>query len=132
LDFSHVAIHLKFWMKVEEKPDSSAAKDTASGLRRDHGRVQRDSVVGRKLDFILVDEVEESRRLSTNGGTSGGECMVKRFNDVHGQSKTSLGCTTSNDVRLATFTLVGDETFCDEGDMITISLVGHCLCIYRC
>ena len=59
-------------------------------------------------------------------GTPNGVCMVDRFNATKLANVDSLNCT-SNDVQLATYTLLSGPTSCLPGDTITVGLKGEFL-----
>ena len=54
----------------------------------------------------------------------GGVCMVERFNATKPANTTSLNCT-SNDVRLAEYTLLTGPDSCVVGEEITVTLQGE-------
>jgi len=63
--------------------------------------------------------------LASDGGTTGGICMVDRYNNLSmpGAPKTKLGCT-SNDVSLAIFEIVSGPTTCIAGETVMVQLAG--------
>ena len=62
--------------------------------------------------------------LQSNGGTTGGVCMVERYNTTKPASVESLNCT-SNDVQLAIYELIDGPTSCIEGEEIQVKLRGQ-------